>query len=188
MTGSFGSGKTTVAKAFERLGVSVIDADSVGHRVIEEEDVKETLIKEFGEEIVENGKINRKTLADIVFSDKAKVVRLNQITHPKILEEIETEIKGLQKRLIVVVAPFLIEAGIIVDKIILVITERKKIIERLKKAGWNEEDVQRRMGFHPEDSERIKRAQFIIDNNGTISETEEQAKEIYSKSVAFEYI
>jgi len=180
ITGSFGSGKTTVAKILERLGASVIDADSVGHKVIEESDIKLALTKEFGEEIVEGGRINRKTLASIVFSDKAKVARLNQITHPKILAQIEAEIKGLQKELIVVVAPFLIETGIKVDKTILVSAEREKIIERLKMAGWDEKDVQQRMGFHPEDKERAGRVQFIIDNNGRLTETEAQVTRIYA--------
>ncbi|MDI6751961.1 MAG: dephospho-CoA kinase [bacterium] len=180
ITGSFGSGKTTVARVFEKLGADVIDADSIGHRVIEEDEIKSALIKEFGEEIVEGRRINRKTLANIVFSDKTKVLRLNQITHPKILKEIGSEIKSRQKELIVVVAPFLIEAGMLkmVDVAILITTERKKITERLKEKGWDEEDIKRRMKFHPEDRERIERVQFIIDNNGRLTEIGAQVKRV----------
>ncbi len=185
ITGSFGSGKTTVARILEKLGARVIDADSVGHRVIEENEIKSALIKEFGEEIVEGGRINRKTLANIVFSDKTKVLRLNQITHPKILKEIGSEIKSGQKELIVVVAPFLIEAGMLkmVDVAILIVAERKKITERLKEKGWDEEDIKRRMKFHPEDRERIERVQFIIDNNGRLTEIGAHVKKILGECI-----
>ena len=179
ITGCIGSGKTTVAKIFERLGARIIDADSVGHRVIEENDIKKALIKEFGEEILsKDGKIDRKLLGDIVFSSKEKVLTLNRITHPRILDEIAKIISDSSGEMIVVVAPFLIETGIIVDKTILVTTERERIIERLKMAGWNEKDIKQRMKFHPADTERMKNAQIVINNNGTLSNTEARLKRI----------
>ncbi|MEW6482531.1 MAG: dephospho-CoA kinase, partial [bacterium] len=178
ITGKIGSGKTTIGRIFEKYGAFVIDADIVGHKVLEEK--KEEILKAFGT-------IERKTLADIVFKDKNKLEKLNKITHPLIIKKIKNLIKHSKGQLIVVAAPFLIETELktIVDKTILIICDKDIILKRMKKGGWEISDVLRRMKNQPNDSKRIPFSDIIIDNNGPLSKIEKRIKKIIKEELRF---
>jgi dephospho-CoA kinase len=187
VTGCIGAGKSTVSEIFRKIGAEVIDADTVGHKMLESEPVKKELKRVFGEEIIENKKVSRKRLAKIVFSGKDKVAQLNKITHPPIVKEIEKMIDVSTSNLIVITAPFLLESDLhkLVDISILIKTDRERIIERLKSAGWDEEEIRKRMRFHPEDSNREPYCDFVIDNNSRIEATEAQVKRILDEISVF---
>ncbi|MEW6007938.1 MAG: dephospho-CoA kinase [bacterium] len=178
IAGKIGSGKTTITKIFEKYGAFVIDADIVGHSVLEER--KEEIIKAFGT-------IDRKTLADIVFKDKKKLEKLNKITHPLIIKKIKNLIKHSKEQLIVVAAPFLIETELktIVDKTILIMCDKDIILKRMKKKGWEISDVLRRMENQPNDNKRIPFSDIIIDNNGPLSKIEKRIKKIIKEELRF---
>ena len=94
LTGNLGAGKTTVAGMFKKLGAKVLNADEMAHELISPHGTcfKE-VVRSFGEEILTNGKIDRKKLARIVFSDSQKLARLNKIIHPKVIQQISGEIR-----------------------------------------------------------------------------------------------
>jgi len=185
ITGRIGSGKTTLGKIFEKYGGFVIDADIIGHSVLEEK--KQEIIKIFGEKIIKDGVIDRKALADIVFSDKKMLKTLNKITHPLIIREIKGLIKTSPSYLIVIVAPFLIETGLynLVDKTILIMCDKEKALKRMVKNGWKAMDVERRMENQPDDEERIPFSDIIIDNNGPFSTLEKRVKKIIKGELKF---
>lgn len=185
LTGRIGSGKTTIARIFERYESFIIDADAIGYVVLEEK--KEKIVKEFGKEIVKNGSIDRKLLSEIVFLDKDKLKRLNEITHPLIIKRIKEKVKGSNSFLTIIVAPFLIETSLysLVDKTILVVCEREKILKRMKNKGWERKDVLRRMENQPPDDERRPFSDIIIDNNGSLSSLERRIKKLIKEELRF---
>jgi len=142
ITGGVGTGKTTVAKMFSKLGGRVISADKIARRISAPKTrAWKKLLQQFGEGILYNNKcINRKKLAEIAFSRKAALSRLCEITHPEIVKEIKREVVSIKKRskkpVIIIEAPLLIEAKAqkMVDKIIVVSTSRQQQIKRAVKS------------------------------------------------------
>ena len=106
LTGNLGAGKTTVAGMFKKLGAKILNADEMAHELISPHGAcfKE-VVQSFGEEILTNGKIDRKKLARIVFSDSQKLSRLNKIIHPKVIQQISEEISKSCENLVVLYAP-----------------------------------------------------------------------------------
>ncbi len=150
LTGGIGSGKTTVAKIFEALGIPVYYADTQAKRLLNQDySVKEQIIKEFGNIYVKN-LIDRKRLAEIVFTDSMKLQKLNSIVHPAVKNDFENWcLKQKNYRYIVQEAAILFESGMYknFDKIITIYTpetiriqrvcdrdnvERKKVLERIR--------------------------------------------------------
>src|SRR3989344_8046141 len=115
ITGPIGSGKTTVAKLFSRRHFSRIDADEIGHELLKNSQIKNKIIKEFGNEILDNRKtIDRNKLGNIVFNDDRKLKKLNSIMHLTIINEIKNQIKIIQTKCgdnvkIIIDAPLLFE-------------------------------------------------------------------------------
>lgn len=178
LTGQTGAGKTTVAAALRARGVSVIDADVLARDVINNsKNCLGDIVLEFGCDMINhNGDINRKRLSRVVFTDKKKLRRLNEITYPHIVRRIEEEVaacKATKVPLVVLDAPTLYDAG--VDKlcraVIAVIapeeTRAKRIMTRDSMAL---EDAQNRIRSQHGDLFFKKRAHFIVENTGTIEE------------------
>ena len=190
ITGSFGAGKTTVALMFKRLGVSVIDADRIYHQLIKPGTlVYKGIVSAFGREILEKNKqIDRSKLAKLVFSKKEALKRLSQITHPAIIKRMSfklSKLKRSQRRKIIVIdAPLLIEAGKIsmVDKLIVVKTSKKNQIARCRRRfGISRDGVIKRIRTQAPLTEKIRLADYVIDNNGMLQQTREQVKNIWEK-------
>lgn len=89
ITGNIGAGKSVVSKYIESKGYLVYDVDKIGHQALQDEIVKKELINEFSENILIDGQINRKELSKIVFSNKSKLIKLNKITHPYIINKMK---------------------------------------------------------------------------------------------------
>ena len=113
LTGSIATGKTVVLNYFrDNLGFKVVSADAVGHDVLERPDIIGKISDVFGNSVLKNGKIDRKTLGKIVFSDKTALASLNELTHPAILSKTLEIIEDLSQTCPVVLeAAILIEAG-----------------------------------------------------------------------------
>lgn len=183
LTGSFGSGKTTVAGIFRSFGAVVIDADKISHSLLKPRNAAyKKIIKAFGGDVVRtNGSIDRKKLGGIVFKDKALLNKLNRILHPEIITIINRMIRNCRKKVVVLEAPLLVEAGLnkAVDKLIVVTITSKKQIERLrKKTGYSSQEISRRISSQMPLVNKVRIADFVIDNSGTIKKTKEQAARI----------
>ena len=183
LTGSFGSGKSTVAGIFRAHGVKIIDADKIAHRLIKPRTkIYKKIINIFGKDILKkNRAIDRGKLARIVFNNKLLLKRLNKIIHPEVIRVIQEKIKTSREREIILDAPLLIEAGLekIADKLIVVTITREKQIKRIcKKTGLSEPDILKRIAAQISQNVKSRFANFIIDNNGTIKKTKKQIKRI----------
>ncbi len=111
LTGSIATGKTVVLDYFrDNLGFKVVSADSVGHEILKNAEIIEKIGETFGADVIKNGSIDRKTLGKIVFSDKAELEKLNQITHPAILQKTFEIIDELS-----LASPVILEAAILIE-------------------------------------------------------------------------
>lgn len=171
ITGGIGSGKTTVCRIFELLGVPVFYADSESKVILDEDAaVKEKLIESFGNDILlDNGNVDRKHLSDIVFSDRSKLEILNSIVHPAVFNRFKAWCETHSSQPYVIKeAAILFESGADkeLDRVISVFAPReiriRRVIER-DKILW--EDVLARMKQQITDEERIKRSSFVIYND-----------------------
>ncbi len=183
LTGSFGSGKTTVAGIFRSFGAKIIDADKIAHGLIKPAGkIYKRIIHTFGKDILKkNRAVDRDKLAKIVFNNKALLIKLNSIMHPEVIRVIKEKMKTSREREIILDAPLLIEAGLgkIVDKLIVVTVTREKQIKRIcKKTGLNRPDILKRIEAQISQNVKSRFANFIIDNSGTIEKTKKQVRQI----------
>jgi len=171
ITGGIGSGKTTVCKVFETLGVPVYYADLEAKKLQEQDaEVKGAILKEFGENILNaSGSIDRAKLAAIVFNDKDKLQKLNNIVHPAVANHFNNWLTtNKTSKYTLQEAAILFESGVYkrVDKIISVIAPIDiRILRTAKRDNISEELVQQRMKNQISDEEKIKRSDFIIYND-----------------------
>ncbi|MCK4843853.1 MAG: dephospho-CoA kinase [Dehalococcoidia bacterium] len=188
LTGSVGTGKSTVANLFKELGAYVIDWDELAREVTRPHlKAWKEIVEYFGKGILnEDLTINRQKLADIVFSDKEKVAKLNQIVHPEVFKEderITDEIRSLDPdALIIKGIPLLFELTrpVYVDKIVVVSASEQTQLRRLEEKGITREDARNRIKSQLPLEEKIKSADFVINNDGPLEETKKQVEEIYS--------
>jgi len=186
--GGLGSGKSTVAAEFAKLGCAVIDADEIAHDLLDRKTIKKAIVASFGESVLDKeGKIDRKALADIVFADADKLSTLNRIIHPAVLRRAEQLIKRIkgQKRVkaIVLDMPLLVEVGWAkrCDRLIFVDCKRKLRVERAKKLGFfgkNQHKI--RENFQISLDKKVGIADNIIDNNSGFSALAKQVAEVFS--------
>ena len=186
ITGTIGSGKTTAASLFKKYDFEVINADELYHKLSSPSKIiHKKIVQEFGNEILnENKTINREKLRKIVFLDDNKLKKLNYITHPIIISEIEKLIKKNKNKNIIVDAPLLLEstAKNLVEKIIVVKCEDKIRIQRLLKKGKHtREQIKQITKSQMPLDEKLKYADFVIDNSKDINHLEIQIKLILSK-------
>jgi len=183
LTGSFGSGKTTVAGIFRSYGAKVIDADRIAHSVIRPgTGVYRAIANAFGRGIFKKNKsVNRKKLAAIVFNDLGSLKRLNKAVHPEVIRIIKKKISLIPSGIIVLDAPLLIEKGLekIADKLIVVDITGQKQIERLqKKIGADKPDILKRIKAQIPLRDKVRLADFVIDNSGSKKGTRRQVQKI----------
>ena len=188
LTGSVGTGKSTVANSFKELGAYVIDWDELAREVVcpHSKACKE-IVEHFEKNVLnEDLTINRQKLAEIVFSDKEKLEKLNQIVHPEVFEEderITNEIRSIDPdALIIKDIPLLFELTrpVFVDKIVVVSASEQTQLRRLEEKGMSREDAQNRIKSQFPLEEKLKSADFVINNDGSLEETKRQVEEIYS--------
>ncbi|MCX5700756.1 MAG: dephospho-CoA kinase [Candidatus Omnitrophica bacterium] len=183
LTGSFGSGKSRVAGIFRSLGARILDADKIAHSCINRgKPAYNKIISIFGESLLNKRKeIDRLKLGKIVFKDKLKLKKLNSIIHPEVIRIIKERVKVIKKGVIILDAPLLIEAGLqsYVDKLVVVKVDRDTQIKRLlKKKKYTEKEILRIIKSQIPLRLKMRLADFIIDNNGTLFETKKQVAQL----------
>lgn len=180
LTGGIASGKSVVAKALQALGAEIINADEIAHSVVAPyKPAWNEIINLFGKEILnKDNTINRKELGEIVFNDREKLMQLNQITHPHIIQEISNSIKEVSlanlQAVVLVEVPLLFETYMdkLFDEIWVTWVDRETQIKRLiERDGISEEDATKRIESQMPLDEKAKRADLVIDNRHDIEET-----------------
>lgn len=183
VTGIFASGKGTVCTMFQELGAIVIDTDVLAREVVEPGSVGLQLIEfEFGSKyITKDGILDRKALARRVFQDPDRVERLNSIMHPLIMQLV-IERTGNQERIYMVNTPLLFETGFdkLMQKNIVVVAGDEQVIERgIKRDNISEDEIRERLNHQISLNEKKKLADYVIDNSGTLENTQRQVVELW---------
>jgi dephospho-CoA kinase len=186
VTGNIGCGKSTVARLLKTRDCLLIDADKLAHRsIVYGSKVYKKIKNYFGKGILKKNKsIDRLKLAKAVFADKLVLAKLNSIVHPVVIAEIKRRIKDSTKRIIILDASLIVEAGLVgmVDKLVVVRAKREQQILRSQKSlGLSRGQVILRIKSQISQKKKAGFADFIIDNSGTINQTRKQVSEIRRK-------
>jgi len=192
LLGGIGSGKSTVARAFGRLGCAVIDADALAHAALEQPQVKRQVVELLGPGVLdEDGRIDRGRVADSVFADASKLAGLTEIVHPVVLAKaqsfMETYRRNLAVRAIVLDMPLLVEVGwhTKCDRLVFVRCDREKRLARAKnKVFGKKNDAEMRENLQISLDKKIRLADNIVENNSDESALASQVADIFSNIVA----
>ncbi len=192
LTGGLGTGKTTVAEMLREKGAVVVNADQLGHQVYEPgRPAYREIIEAFGPQVVgEEGAIDRRRLAQLVFSDPQALARLNRITHPRIREAIRERLAQLAQdgaQVVVLEAALLLEAGWddLVDEVWVTVAPPQVAAQRAAaRSGLPLEEAMARIQAQLDNEERVRRAQVVIDTGRPLEETRRQVEEEWRKLLA----
>lgn len=185
ITGSIACGKSTVSNYLKSKGYIVIDADKIGHEALDDDYVKEKLILAFGNEILEDNKINRQKLGELVFGNSSNLNVLNSIVHPEIRKKILEKIdKNNDKELIFIDVALLFEAKFddLVDKIIVVyVDENTQLTRLMKRNSISKKEALSRIVSQMSPIEKAKLGDYTVNNNLDVINTYEQVDKVLSE-------
>ena len=197
LTGGIAAGKTVVGEMLTELGAHVVRADEIAHNLLRPgESVYEEVVQQFGAGILNPDKtVNRAKLAELAFGDgsakTSRIAELNKIIHPAVIQRQEAWMEEIGQRepsaIAVVEAALLLEAGVgkRFDRLIVVTCTPEQRIQRFaRRLGISPEtarkEVERRMAAQLSDEEKIKAADYVIDNSGLLENTRRQVESIYA--------
>jgi dephospho-CoA kinase len=185
LTGGIGSGKSTVAQLLAEHGATVIDADSIARDVVEPgEPALLELAERFGSEIIdESGSLRRAKLAEVAFADEKSTADLNAIMHPRIAVRAQELISANPTSVVVYDMPLLVETGqmSLVDRVVVVDVDPEIQLQRALSRGVLEQgDIERRMAVQADRDTRIAAADYVISNDGTLSELRDHVARLWS--------
>ncbi|VAV84434.1 Dephospho-CoA kinase [hydrothermal vent metagenome] len=193
LTGGVGSGKSLVAEKLAELGAVVIDADLIAREVLRPgEPAFDEVVEYFGKEMLTaDNEIDRKKLGTVIFNDKEKRETLNNITHPRIRERMMARLEELRSstgeestrcKIVVLDIPLLIESKLEdkVDCVIVVYADDETRLRRLiERDALTEEEAQARIASQIPLKEKLKAADYIINNNKERSETLKETAQVF---------
>ena len=192
LTGSIAVGKSYVLSVLRELGAVTFDADKIAHSVMERgRPAYEDIVREFGEQVLApDASIDRQKLGQVVFADEARRKRLNEIVHPRVIEEqnrllLEAEAQS-PGSIAVIDAALMIESGGYkrFDKLIVAYCDRETQIERLmRRGGITREDAERRVAAQMSSEEKLRYADYRISTAGTFEDTRRRVIEVYEDLV-----
>lgn len=184
ITGSIASGKSTVTRYLREQGYQIIDSDDIVHKLYEEDNVIKKIVSSFSSEILENGKVDRKKLGQIIFNNKDKRLILNSIIHPFVIKKIKektSSYKGKHDNLIFVDIPLLYEENLehLVDKVIVIYLNQTKQIKRLMvRDSIDEEYAIKKIKASMNLEVKKAKADYVIDNSFDLSNTYKETDEV----------
>lgn len=186
LTGGIGSGKTTVSNFLLDYGIPVYNSDSLGKKLMNTNlELINDIVNIFGESVYNNGILNTNLLSSIVFSDAEKIKQLNNLVHPKVAEDFKQWVeKNNNQPILVKEAAILIESGayLDMDKIILVISKKSNRINRVSKRDNSDlESIEKRINFQLTDDEKIKYADYIIENNSSLDDLKNEVLRVINE-------
>jgi len=190
LTGGMGSGKTLASSFFHELGAHIIDADLICRKLVEPgQPALQEITDYFGKLIIDkSGNLNRNKLGQLVFCDSKKREKIENILHPKVFKVEKLNYKAIckinPKALVIVDAALLIESANYkeMDKVILINADEKIRIQRILSRGkWNHEEIVARLKSQMPNEEKIKYADFVLENSKDKTYLKEQVKNLYTK-------
>lgn len=182
LTGNIGTGKSAVLAMLRDLGADTIDADAVAHEVMRPGQPAHTgIVQAFGSDILAaDGTIDRARLGAIVFRDAAALAQLEGIVHPAVFARMQTLVRGSRQPVVVIEAIKLLEAGYSItlcDVIWVVTSPRAQQISRLMQSRHlSQAEAELRIDAQPPQADKVRRADVVIDNSGTLDETRQQVE------------
>ena len=180
LTGSIATGKSSTVAKLASLGFHIIDADKIAHKILDEQ--HEAIAELFGGRFVKEGKVDRKALGSIVFADSDKRKKLEALLHPLIYDEIEKlseEQDKLGKPYFVDIPLFFEGKRYPIEKSLVVYTTKEQQLERLmQRNGYTEEEALERINTQIPVEEKRKRATYVIDNSGTLTQLEKECERV----------
>ncbi len=190
LTGGIGSGKSAVSICFKKLGAFIFDADTVAKNILNNNKTAQSeIISEFGTDVIDiNQNIDKKKLSRIAFRDDNNQLKLNTIIHPYVFTEIDLSFQSIFKKqnheIFIVDAALIYESGADahMDYVIVVTSNLKLRTERVMNRGnISREDFLKRVDLQWPENDKVEMADYIIHNNGTKKELENEAKKVYSQ-------
>ncbi|MCT8127273.1 dephospho-CoA kinase [Alishewanella sp. BS5-314] len=186
LTGGIGSGKSTVAEAFRELGADYVDADQVARQVVAPGSAcLQRIVEHFGPQILNSdASLNRPLLRQLIFSDAAEKLWLEQLLHPAIREQLFQQLKQLTTPYALLVAPLLLENQLdqFTDRVLVVdISEQTQLSRTMTRDQNSAEQVKAIMASQLSRSARLARADDLLDNNGNLAQLIEQIQHLHEK-------
>lgn len=197
LTGGIASGKSVVGEMFVRLGAHLILADTIAHQLMQAgQPVYAEVVRRFGHEILNpDGTVNRSRLAELAFGPvgsgaSGRVKELNAIVHPAVIATEDEWMEDIGRRdpaaIAIVEAALILESGTAnrFDQLIVVTCRPEQRVQRFAaRLGISEDaaraEVTRRMAAQFPDAEKIKAANHVIDNSGSLDSTQEQVRQVF---------
>lgn len=182
ITGSIGTGKSTVCAKLAKMGVKIIDADAIAHQILDEKSGEIGEI--FGEDCLLNGKVNRKILGDIVFQNRHKRKMLEELVHPIVHDKIMAEWKRCQKNKqdCILDIPLFFESNNSYEGffIIVVYATREQQFRRLRsRDNLSEISIQKRLDAQWPIEKKCENADWVVDNSKELEALEVQVQKLY---------
>jgi dephospho-CoA kinase len=182
LTGGISTGKSTISKYFQQeFGFHIVDADQIGHEILGYPEIIDSISKAFGEETVFNGKIDRKALGKIVFSNPAKLLKLNEITHPTLIKRALDVLEKLNDKPVIFEAAVLIEAGWYRHFNTVILTTCSPHIQlkrTMERNHLSTNDAQARIDAQISDDARMQHSDFIIDTSSGLKPLKDRLNKI----------
>ena len=182
LTGNIGCGKSSLSDIFRAEGIKIIDADIIARQIYEDEKLLSKVYETFGNDIKnEDGSLNRKALGRIVFSDDEKLIQLNKLTHPVIRQKVSDEIeeyKSQNEEIVILDAALHVESDYLnfIDKLLVVTCKENIQIERIiARDNCSIEEALGRIKSQMSQENKVKYADYVIDNSATLSELRKKA-------------
>jgi dephospho-CoA kinase len=185
LTGGIGSGKSTVASKFQNLGVPIIDSDIISRNIVRPGNpCFNSIVQEFGKDILTSeGKLDRKKLRDIIFNDDTAKIKLEEITHPAIYQDIEARVSNVNYPYCIIVIPLLIETQATnrFDRILVVdVSDSLQIKRASNRDKTTTENIEKIMKNQVNRMQRLKYADDVIENNLTIEELNDSVLKLHN--------
>jgi dephospho-CoA kinase len=184
LTGSIASGKSKAAEWFSEQGYLVLSSDRIGHELLQIPEIKERLISRYGSVIIESGKIDRKKLGRIIFSDPDEREYSNDLLHPEILKKVQEQVDSSEEDFIVIEIPLLFEKKLkdCFDVVLNITADMKVRKKRIRdRNSLSDSEIEDRVRSQMPDDQKIAEADLNIFNNGTITELSDELKKITEK-------
>ena len=180
LTGGIATGKSTVIKLLSDKGFRVIDADKIAHEILDTQHIK--IVEMFGEAFVEEGKVDRKMLGNMVFSDPVKRKALESLLHPLIYDKIAEASEKLDKRTepYIVDIPLFYEGGrYAIEKVIVVYATKEQQLERvMQRDGYDRKEALSRIESQIDIEQKRENASYVIDNSTNLRDLEYETERV----------